>query len=123
MDVNLTLFTRAPHVVISPPDPNRNQRNVEVFFRGKPPQSLEKYLIEQPWQLETDGAVIESRGQGGITLEIIDFGEFKSRFHALAAGSHFCELKGVGTRACIQLRRIVTAASCTPARKFLASLS
>jgi hypothetical protein len=26
-------------------------------------------------------------------------------------------------RACIQLRRIVTAASCTPARKFLASLS
>jgi ABC-type nitrate/sulfonate/bicarbonate transport system substrate-binding protein len=27
------------------------------------------------------------------------------------------------TRACIQLRRIVTAANCTPARKFLASLS
>jgi hypothetical protein len=27
------------------------------------------------------------------------------------------------SRACIQLRRIVTAASCTPARKFLASLS
>jgi hypothetical protein len=26
-------------------------------------------------------------------------------------------------RACIQLRRIVTAANCTPARKFLASLS
>jgi hypothetical protein len=30
---------------------------------------------------------------------------------------------GEDTRACIQLRRIVTAASCTPARKFLASLS
>ena len=29
----------------------------------------------------------------------------------------------IPTRACIQLRRIVTAASCTPARKFLASLS
>ena len=28
-----------------------------------------------------------------------------------------------GTRACIQLRRIVTAANCAPARKFLASLS
>jgi Cyclic nucleotide-binding domain len=30
---------------------------------------------------------------------------------------------GFQTRACIQLRRIVTAANCTPARKFLASLS
>jgi hypothetical protein len=31
--------------------------------------------------------------------------------------------QNLGTRACIQLRRIVTAANCTPARKFLASLS
>ena len=33
------------------------------------------------------------------------------------------EVRAVDTRACIQLRRIVTAANCTPARKFLASLS
>ena len=32
-------------------------------------------------------------------------------------------LLGIKARACLQLSRIVTAASCTPARKFLASLS
>jgi hypothetical protein len=32
-------------------------------------------------------------------------------------------LVGGGTRACVQLSRIIAAANCTPARKFLASLS
>ena len=34
-----------------------------------------------------------------------------------------CETLTLRTRACLQLSRIIAAATCTPARKFLASLS
>jgi hypothetical protein len=64
--------------------------DIKAFFGGSVGGSLKKYVEEEPFQLETDGAVIESRGKGGTTLEIIDFQEFKSRFPELPTGTHFC---------------------------------
>jgi hypothetical protein len=71
--------------------------SIEAFFGGWKPEGLGKYLAEEPFHLVTDGAVIESKGKGGTTLEIIDFEEFKSRFPQLATGSHFCVVSGIGT--------------------------
>jgi hypothetical protein len=44
-------------------------------------------------------------------------------FSSFCAEKEMAQMLKVKARACIQLRRIVTAANCTPARKFLASLS
>jgi hypothetical protein len=99
--MNVTFFTTA-QVVISPGPGGSTE--VKVLFSNVLQGSLAKYSVNVPYQLETDGAVIESYGPGGVTLEIIDINEFKSRFpdHVaanvrLANATHFCRLTGVGT--------------------------
>jgi adenine-specific DNA-methyltransferase len=62
---------------------------------------------------------------GSIFVQISDENvhRVRSLLDELFEAENFVSLISFYTRACIQLRRIVTAANCTPARKFLASLS
>jgi hypothetical protein len=78
-------------------DRSKEVTYIEAFFGDWKTKDLRKYVAEKPFQLQTDGAVIESKGKGGTTLEIIDFQEFKSRFPGLATGTHFCVVSGIGT--------------------------
>jgi hypothetical protein len=59
---------------------------------------------------------IKDRGSG-------PFNKGKVRWENTTRINYIKKKRRPDTRACIQLRRIVTAANCTPARKFLASLS
>jgi hypothetical protein len=70
---------------------------IKALFGDGKGGRLKKYVETEPFQLETDGALIESKGKSGTTLEIIGFQEFKSRFPKLATGTHFCHVSGIGT--------------------------
>jgi hypothetical protein len=75
-----------------------NRTDVQVLFAPSLRYSGKKqYVLPESFQLETNGAIIESIDPPGKTLEIIDFDEFKSRFPRHATGTHFCYLTGVGT--------------------------
>jgi hypothetical protein len=81
------------------------------------------------------GSILLSGAQSAGTILGIEFTLLSSNLTVYSLGTFdggsaanlptpvVVDLFKFGTRACIQLRRIVTAANCTPARKFLASLS
>jgi len=107
----ITLLTRARSVDILEAREGRTDRtDVKVFFLDRPGyEARRRYSIPEPFQLETDGAIIQSNGWlpfiarrprghwGRKILWIIDFLEFKSYFPERATGTHFCRVAGIGT--------------------------
>jgi hypothetical protein len=92
--MSITIFTSA-QVIIG--RTARGTSSVKVLFNNLPGTSLGRYDVAEPYELETDGAIIETFGpRGTTTLEIIDFVELKKRFPNVT-GSHLCILTGVGT--------------------------
>jgi hypothetical protein len=89
--MNVTIFTWATEVSISRAP--GGDSTIIVLFKDLPGGTLKRYEASQPFDLQTDGAVIESFGPGGVTLEIIDFNELKSRFPN-TTGSHLCHVTG-----------------------------
>jgi hypothetical protein len=92
--MSVTIFTSAAEVLVGR-TPNGSSA-IKVFFANLPRSTLKRYEASQPFNLETDGAILESVGPGGVVLEIIDFDELKSLFPN-TTGSHLCQLTGVGT--------------------------
>ena len=92
--MNVTIFTSATEISISRAPTGVSL--IKVLFKNLPGSTLKRHEATQPYDLQTDGAIIESFGPGGVTLEIIDFNGLKSRFPN-TTGSHLCHLTGVGT--------------------------
>src|SRR5262249_48311795 len=86
-----------------------NRPDFKFIFPPQPQPAREKtlYLLPEPFQLETNGAIINIntaqipvniKGDWSKVWEIVDFHEFKVRFPGYRSGTHFCYLTGVGTK-------------------------
>jgi len=111
--MNVTII-RSGKVTLSQAANGENQVKVEVGGSGG---RLQRHTTAQPYSLETNGAIVESFGPGGVTLEILDYSEYQQRFpqwaaadsaHAAAGfwvlkqnpnGTYYCE-KGTCTGSC-----------------------
>jgi hypothetical protein len=57
----ITLLTRAADVYISPPQAEGSRTYVKFLFQDRPGHdSLRIYDVQEPFELETDGAIIQS---------------------------------------------------------------
>jgi hypothetical protein len=109
----ITVITRATDVYISARQAEGGRTYVKVLFHDQPGHEFPRdYAVPEPFELETDGAIIQPNGwlpftpfiarwpeivREGNILWIIDLREFKARFPATATGDHFCIVAGIGT--------------------------
>jgi hypothetical protein len=106
----ITVLTRAADVSVSTPQAEGGRTYVKVLFHDQPGgDSLRDYAVPEPFELETDGAIIQPNGWFTLIarspeiaperkiLWIIDLREFKSLFPGTATGDHLCIVAGIGT--------------------------
>jgi dipeptidyl aminopeptidase/acylaminoacyl peptidase len=95
LGMNVTIISSGK-VTITQAANGENQVKVEVGGSGG---RLQRHTTAKPYSLETNGAIVESFGPAGVTLEILDYSEYQQRFPQLAvadsahAAAGFCLLK------------------------------